>query len=288
MKDLYKLPDDLPIPINDGACDHLLGSRIPSVTLMGTSDTSIDPGSVEGTVVIFFYPMIGRPNSPPMTGWNDIPGARGCTPQSCSFRDNHSRLEKLGVKVFGISSQPLIDQKEASARLKLPFELLNDSQLELTKAMNLPTFEYDSATYNKRITIISEDGVIKKIFYPIFPPDKNASDVIEWVEHNFASIQLVRKGRKQQAGMPKKSKHGSKEKQQSKAQRAFNAFQSYRSDFFADNGVTVGHVTQFLKEGNKLHGHGSGEGSKDSGENPATTEDANVFVGWYRKNFLSD
>ncbi|QBZ83351.1 Putative peroxiredoxin bcp [Hydrogenovibrio crunogenus] len=193
MKDLHKLPDDLPVPVDDGACDHLLDSIVPSVALKGVSDTIIDLSSIEGMVVIFFYPMNGRPDSPPMIGWNDIPGARGCTPQSCSFRDNYSQLEKLGVKLFGVSSQPLKDQKEASARLNLPFELLNDSQLELTRAMNLPTFEYELSTYIKRITIISEDGVIKKTFYPVFPPDKNVSDVIEWFEHNNA-LQPTPKG----------------------------------------------------------------------------------------------
>lgn len=119
-----------------------------------------------------------------MIGWNDIPGARGCTPQSCSFRDNYSRLERQGVKVFGVSSQALPDQKEASARLNLPYELLNDSKFELTTAMSLPTFEYDSSTYIKRITLIAEDGIIKKTFYPVFPPDKNVDDVIEWIECN--------------------------------------------------------------------------------------------------------
>jgi len=184
MKDLYKLPDDLPVPVDDGACDHLQEFQLPSVSLKGVSDESIELSSMKGIAVIFFYPMIGRPNSPPMIGWNNIPGARGCTPQSCSFRDKYSQLEKLEVKVFGVSSQPLIDQKEASARLKLPFELLNDSQFELTKALNLPTFEYDSSTFIKRITIISIDGVIKKTFYPVFPPDKNVNQVIEWLEHN--------------------------------------------------------------------------------------------------------
>jgi len=148
------------------------------------SDTVTDLGSIEGMAVIFFYPMNGSPDSPPMIGWNDIPGARGCTPQSCSVRDNYSTFKKQGVKVFGVSAQSLIDQKEASARLNLPFELLNDSQLKLTKATNLPTFEYDSSTYIKRITIIFEDGVIKKVFYPVFPPHENVNDVIEWLEHN--------------------------------------------------------------------------------------------------------
>ena len=184
MKGLSKLPEGLPIPVDDGACDHLLGSRIPNVTLKGVSDADIDIGSIGGTVVIFFYPMIGNPDSLPMNDWNEIPGARGCTPQSCSFRDNYTKFEGLGIQVIGISSQPLADQKEGSARLKLPFELLNDSQLELAKAMKLPTFEYDSSTYIKRLTIISQGGVVKKIFYPVFPPDKNVSDVVEWIEHN--------------------------------------------------------------------------------------------------------
>ena len=190
MKDLYKLPDNLPIPVDDGACDHLHELRIPSVSLKSVSDTIIDLSSVKGMAVIFFYPMIGRPDSPPMIGWNDIPGARGCTPQSCSFRDKYSQLEKLKVKVFGVSSQPLIDQKEASARLNLPFELLNDSQLELAKALSLPTFEYESSTFIKRITVISVDGVIKKTLYPVFPPDENVSDVIEWLEHNKSLNQI--------------------------------------------------------------------------------------------------
>jgi len=182
MKDLNTLPDDLPVPEDDGACDHLSGSRLPSVFLASTSDTNVDIGSIEGVLVIFFYPMNGRPGSAPMIGWNDIPGARGCTPQSCSFRDNYSKLQRQGVKVFGISSQPLADQKEAHQRLNLPFELLNDSALVLTRAMQLPTFEYNSSTYIKRITVIAENGVIKKTFYPVFPPDENVNDVIKWIE----------------------------------------------------------------------------------------------------------
>lgn len=188
MKDLNILPADLPVPADDGACDHLTGSRLPSVFLNSTSGKSIDIGSLAGAVVIFFYPMNGKPGSAPMVGWNDIPGARGCTPQVCSFRDDYSKLQLLGLQVFGISSQPLADQKEARAWLSLPYELLNDSQLVLTKAMNLPTFEYEFATYIKRITIIAIDGVIKKTFYPVFPPDKNVSDVIKWVEKNQAKL----------------------------------------------------------------------------------------------------
>lgn len=182
MKGLNTLPDDLPVPADDGACDHLLNSRVPSISLKSTSGTTIDISETKGTVVIFFYPMNGKPDSPLMTGWNDIPGARGCTPQVCSYRDSYVSLEKLGLKVYGISSQSLADQKEARARLTLPYDLLNDSGLELTKAMKLPTFEYRTSTYIKRITLIVRDGVVLKTFYPVFPPDKNVSDVIEWLK----------------------------------------------------------------------------------------------------------
>lgn len=188
MKNLHELPDNLPIPVDDGACNHLLGSRVPSIYLNATSGKSVDLGSVAGTAVIFFYPMNGKPDSPPMIGWNDIPGARGCTPQVCSFRNEYSQLVAMNAKVFGVSSQPLADQKEASARLALPYELLNDTPLELTHAMNLPTFEYEASIYIKRITVITIDGVIKKTFYPVFPPDKNVSDVITWIKQNNASL----------------------------------------------------------------------------------------------------
>jgi len=187
MKNLDKLPDNLPVPIDDGACDHLLGLRVPSILLEGTSDKSTDLSSIEGTVVAFFYPMNGRPDSLPMIGWNDIPGARGCTPQVCSFRDDYSTLASLEVSVFGISSQILADQKEASVRLSLPYELLNDSQFALTEAMNLPTFSYESSIYIKRITLIIVDGIIKKTFYPVFPPDKNVKDVIAWIDDDQVS-----------------------------------------------------------------------------------------------------
>lgn len=186
MKDLYKLPDDLPVPVDDGACNHLRNFRVPSIQLQSTSGATINPGEMTGTTVLFFYPMTGKPESPPMIGWNDIPGARGCTPQTCSFRDNFSNLENLGVTVYGVSSQSSADQKEASDRLALPYELLSDSDFELVRAMNLPTFRYQSSTFIKRITVIARDGVIVKTFYPVFPPDKNVDDVIVWLEQNPA------------------------------------------------------------------------------------------------------
>lgn len=182
MKDLSKLPDDLPVPADDGACDHLWGTQIPSVSLLSVSGKEVDLSSCDGTVVIYFYPMIGRPDSPPLVGWNKIPGARGCTPQACSFRDHHAEINSFSVEVYGVSSQPRADQTEATERLRLPFELLNDSKFELTKALQLPTFEYKSTTLIKRLTLIAIGGAIEKVFYPVFPPDKNAGEVIEWLE----------------------------------------------------------------------------------------------------------
>lgn len=164
MKDLYRLSDDLPIPEDDGTCNHLLSSQLPSVLLKNTSGKEIDIGSLQGMVVLFFYPMNGSPDFPPMIGWNEIPGARGCTPQSCSYRDNYSYLEGLDFQVFGISTQPLVNQKEVHKRLNLPFELLNDSEHVLTKAMRLPTFDYHESTYIKRLTIVAKNGIIKKHF----------------------------------------------------------------------------------------------------------------------------
>ena len=182
MKNLLDLPDNLPVPTDDGACDHLAGSALPSIALPSTSGRKVDLGAERGIVVVYFYPMTGRPDSPPMTGWNDIPGARGCTPQSCAFRDRHAKLKELGATVYGASAQPLEDQKEAAGRLHLPFELLNDSSFEFAGALQLPTFEYASKKLIRRLTLIAEDGVIGKVFYPVFPPDQNAARVIEWLD----------------------------------------------------------------------------------------------------------
>ena len=181
MKDLSKLPDNLPVPIDDGACDHLLGAQIPSMFLEATNGERINLGKLPGVVVIYFYPMIGRPDSPPLLGWNEIPGARGCTPQSCAFRDSFSALSELGAQVFGVSAQPLEDQQEAQTRLHLPFQLLNDSSLSLAGQMCLPTFEYKNLKLIKRVTLIAKDGVIKKVFYPVFPTNSDAGNVIQWL-----------------------------------------------------------------------------------------------------------
>ena len=186
MKDLHILPDDLPVPINDGACVHLEGRKLPSITLASTSGRKVDLGSEVGRIVIYFYPMTGRPDAPPMIGWNEIPGARGCTPQACAFRDHYSELRNLGATVYGVSAQSPADQKEAVQRLHLPFELLSDASFELTRQLNLPTFEYGSLRLIKRLTLVVESGVITKVFYPVFPPDQNAADVIAWIHANAA------------------------------------------------------------------------------------------------------
>ncbi len=181
IKDLNTLPANLPVPVDDGACDHLLGSTLPSVSLSSTTGEAIDLSTHAGTLVIYFYPMLGRPDSPPLIGWNDIPGARGCTPQTCAFRDFHDEFEQLGVEVFGVSAQRFEDQQEAHARLYLPFALLNDGQIALAQALKLPTFEYAGTRLIKRLTIIATGGLIQKVFYPVFPPNNNAGEVIAWL-----------------------------------------------------------------------------------------------------------
>ncbi len=184
LKDLHTLPADLPVPTDDGACDHLPGLALPSTPLTDTRGHAVDLGTHTGTLVIYFYPMLGRPDGPPMTGWNDIPGARGCTPQSCAFRDTYAELQQLGAEVVGVSAQPLPDQQEAHTRLHLPFALLNDSSLTLAYALNLPTFEYRGMRLIKRLTLIVRGGLIRKVFYPVFPPDHNARNVIAWLTEN--------------------------------------------------------------------------------------------------------
>jgi len=139
--------------------------------------------------VVFFYPMTGSPNSAPMIGWNEIPGARGCTPQTCAFRDHYSQLKELGVThVFGASSQNIDEQKAAVERLHLPFDLLNDSRFELANALKLPTFTYEKLKLIKRLTLIIENGTILKVFYPVFPPNENAAQVIAWLKANKPNL----------------------------------------------------------------------------------------------------
>jgi peroxiredoxin len=179
--DLYSLPENLPVPVDDGACDHLPGMVIPSVSLMSTNGDQIDLSKITGRAVVYCYPRTGLPDQDPPPGWDLIPGARGCTPQSCAFRDHYQELRALHAQVFGMSTQDTEYQREVATRLHLPFPLLSDSEFTFTRALRLPTFEIQSMTLLRRLTLILEDGRIEKVFYPVFPPDKNASDVIEWL-----------------------------------------------------------------------------------------------------------
>ncbi len=179
---IHEIPQDLPVPQDDGACRHLADLRLPAVSLRSTGGKSIDLSALGGTVVIYIYPRSGRPDQELPTGWNAIPGARGCTPQSCAFRDHHQELKKLGVTaLYGLSAQDTAYQREAVERLHLPFELLSDAQLEFAQALGLPTFEVDGMKLIKRITLIASDGRIGKVFYPVFPPDRNAEEVAAWL-----------------------------------------------------------------------------------------------------------
>jgi peroxiredoxin len=184
MENITQLPKNLPVPSDDGGCDHLLEELLPSLALSSTKGRAVDVSAISGRVVIYCYPMTGRPDLPLPDGWDQIPGARGCTPQSCAFRDHHQELSSLGAQVFGLSTQSTAAQTEAAERLHLPFELLSDSDLCFAKALKLPTFEIEGKQLIKRVTLISEAGKIIKVFYPVFPPDKNANEVVGWLENN--------------------------------------------------------------------------------------------------------
>jgi peroxiredoxin len=179
---LYELPKDLPVPVDDGACAHLAGMQLPAVRLVSTAGRVVDLSQSRGRSLVYIYPRTGRPDQELPTGWNQIPGARGCTPQSCAFRDHHQELQKLGVEhLFGLSTQDTAYQREAAERLHLPFELLSDEKLDFARALKLPTFSVDGMTLIKRLTLICRDDAIQKVFYPVFPPDASAEAVIRWL-----------------------------------------------------------------------------------------------------------
>jgi len=181
---VYELPKDLPIPIDDGACNHLRALQVPSIPLMSTAGHVVDLASLSERTVTYCYPRTGRPEQSLPSGWNEIPGARGCTPQSCGFRDHFAELQALKVRLYGLSTQDTDYQKEVVQRLNLPFELLSDSDLAFTRGLRLPTFEVESMILIKRLTLILDDGKISKVFYPIFPPNKNVDEVLEWLSLN--------------------------------------------------------------------------------------------------------
>lgn len=175
------LPPGLPVPEDDGACSHLSGLTMPELSLRSTQGELVALSAIKGRLVIYCYPMTGPAEVPLPEGWDAIPGARGCTPQACSFRDHYQELKQLNTQVYGISTQSTADQLESKERLHLPFDLLSDENLAFTKALNLPLHLVGDLKYLKRITLIFEDGVINKYFYPVFPPDKNAEEVLEYL-----------------------------------------------------------------------------------------------------------
>jgi len=178
MANLNELPKDLPVPQDDGAADHLKGKRLPNVKLAATNGQAIDLGDLPGTVVIYCYPMTGQPNVPLPDGWNQIPGARGCTPQSCSFRDHYQEIRALGADVIGLSVQNTDYQKEMAERLHLPFPVVSDIHYEFQKALSLPAFQAAGMTLLKRLTLIVKNGVVEAVHYPIFPSDSDPDWVI--------------------------------------------------------------------------------------------------------------
>jgi peroxiredoxin len=181
LHDPLELPSDLPVPVDDGGARHLVGMAWPDLTLPATDGISVNLSGARGRTVIYAYPRTGRPGEALPMGWDAIPGARGCTPQSCGFRDHFATLEGLGVTLYGLSTQERADQREVATRLHLPFALLSDARLELQQALRLPTFTVDGMTLLKRLTLVLDDGVIAKVFYPVFPPDRSAAEVIAWL-----------------------------------------------------------------------------------------------------------
>jgi peroxiredoxin len=179
------LPADLPVPVDDGACRHLPGMAVPSIKLHSTSDRWVDLSTERSPrVIVYCYPRTGVPGQPLLPGWDAIPGARGCTPETCAFRDHHKELLQLGAEVFGFSTQTTDYQKEMAERLHLPFEVLSDAGLAFVRALKLPTFDIEGMTLVKRLTLVLSGKRIEHVFYPVFPPDKHAAEVIDWLREH--------------------------------------------------------------------------------------------------------
>jgi peroxiredoxin len=175
--DPYKLPADLPVPEDDGAAGHLVGASMPDLELPSSRGVV----NVRDVDVLYVYPRTGRPGQPMLAGWDEIPGARGCTPQSCGFRDHAAELAAFGMHVAGLSAQSLDDQIEFAERNRMPFPVISDERLELAHVLGLPTFEVEGLRLYKRLALIADAGTIVKVFYPVFPPDRNAEDVLAWL-----------------------------------------------------------------------------------------------------------
>ncbi|HEU5160321.1 MAG TPA: peroxiredoxin [Streptosporangiaceae bacterium] len=178
------LPAELPVPVDDGAADHLPGREMPGIELASTQGGVMRVDRVPrglSRLVLYAYPRTGRPGEPLPDGWDEIPGARGCTPESCGFRDHSADLGAAGAAVAGVSTQDTGYQREAAERLGLPFPLLSDADLRLTAALGLPTFEAAGMTLLRRLTLVIADGAVEHVFYPVFPPDRHAAEVLAWL-----------------------------------------------------------------------------------------------------------
>lgn len=182
MTDFHVLPKDLPVPLDDGAADHLLGMTVPSVRLVSTLGFEVDLVDAARTgTVVYAYPRTGKPGEPLPEGWDAIPGARGCTPQSCAFRDHVAELTALGVELIGLSAQSHEDQLEFATREHIPYPLLSDPLLEVAAKLRLPTFTVAGMRLYRRLTFVARQGRVVKVFYPVSPPDRNAADVLAWL-----------------------------------------------------------------------------------------------------------
>lgn len=175
------LPAGLPVPEDDGAADHLPGLEVPPLRLPSTEGALDLAAEAAGLLVLYLYPRTGRPGVEPPAAWDETPGARGCTPQSCGYRDHADELRALGARVVGLSAQPLADQREAAERLGLLHAVAADPDLRLAEALRLPTFDFDGKRLYKRLSLVAEGGRIVKVFYPVFPPDENAAAVVSWL-----------------------------------------------------------------------------------------------------------
>ncbi|MCC6314325.1 MAG: peroxiredoxin [Thermomicrobiales bacterium] len=185
--DLTTLPPDLPAPTDDGAANHLVGLPLPALALPATDGSWVDLSALPGRSVVYCYPRTGRPDRPSPAGWDAIPGARGCTAQSCAYRDRYAELSSLGVRVFGLSAQSTEEQHEAAERLRLPYPLLSDEALALVAALRLPTFAVEGMTLLKRLTLIVNHGRIERVDYPVFPPNADAGNVVAWLRDRPAT-----------------------------------------------------------------------------------------------------
>jgi len=184
MKDYASAPDNLPIPQDDGAADHLLGLRLPDVVLPTTQGSTLALSKLSGYVVIYCYPMTGQPGVPLPPGWDEIPGARGCTPQNTAYKDHYDELSELGAQVFGLSTQTTEYQLEMAQRLNLPFAVLSDHEMAFAKGLELPTFHTNGMHLLKRLTLIAKDGEVVVVKYPIFPSNSDAIWAVDWLKQH--------------------------------------------------------------------------------------------------------